>query len=132
MRCLIVDDDAVCRKVLSTALGTYGPVEEAATGRDAVDAVRRSLMGGEPFDLVTLDIMMPDMDGQSALVAIRALEGVKGIPVGRGATVFMTTALGDGRNVLAAFREQANGYLTKPIDLEKMFGHLKEHRLIPA
>ena len=131
MRCLIVDDDPVCRKVLCAALSPYATVDEASTGRDAVEAVRRALMDDQPYGLVTLDIMMPDMDGQSALVAIRALEGVKGLPAASAAKIFMTTALGDGRNVLSAFREQCTGYLTKPIDLERMFGQLTEHGLLP-
>ncbi len=127
MRCLIVDDDAVCRKVLSVALSPLGEVVEATTGREAVESMRASLMSGQRFDLVTLDIVMPDMDGHSALVAIRALEGVKGIQPGHGAKVFMTTALGDGKNVLAAFREQCCGYMTKPIDLDRLFAQLRDH-----
>ena len=114
------------------ALGTLGPVQEAPSGRAAVEAVRRALMADEPYDLITLDIMMPDMDGQSALVAIRSLEGVKGFREGTGAVILMTTALGDGKNVLLAFREQCNGYLTKPIDLERLYSVLGEHGLYPV
>lgn len=132
MRSLIVDDDAVCRKLLMAALGTLGPVQEAPSGRAAVEAVRRALLADEPFDLITLDIMMPDMDGQSALVAIRSLEGVKGFREGTRAIILMTTALGDGKNVLSAFREQCNGYLTKPIDLERLYSVLGEQGLYPV
>lgn len=131
MRCLIVDDDPVCRKVLCAALRAYGTVEEAATGRDAAETVRLALEGHRPFRLIMLDIMMPDMDGQAALATIRAMELKHGLSQADGARIFMTTALGDGKNVMAAFREQCTGYLTKPIDLEKMFVQLKAHQLIP-
>lgn len=128
MRCLIVDDDPVCRKVLSAALRAYGTVEEATNGRDAVAAVRVAVQAQQPYDLITLDIMMPDMDGQAALTAIRALEIAAGPG---GAKIFMTSALGDGKNVMAAFREHCTGYLTKPIDLEKMFIQFKTSGLTP-
>ena len=96
-----------------------------------VAAVRSALAALQPFTLITLDIMMPDMDGQAALSAIRSLEIAAGLTGAAGAKIFMTTALGDGKNVMAAFREQCTGYLTKPIDLEKMFIQLKAQGLIP-
>jgi two-component system chemotaxis response regulator CheY len=130
MRCLVVDDDPVCRKVLAAALKPYGEISEATTGREAVEQVRQALLGDRHFDLITLDIMMPDMDGQAALVSIRSLEVVKGLPSGHGAKVLMTTALNDGKNVLAAFREQCSGYLIKPIELEKLYLELGKLGLI--
>lgn len=130
MRCLVVDDDPVCRKVLAAALKPYGEISEATTGREAVEQVRHALLGDRHFDLITLDIMMPDMDGQAALVSIRSLEAVKGLPSGHGAKVLMTTALNDGKNVLAAFREQCSGYLIKPIELEKLYLELGKLGLI--
>lgn len=130
MRCLVVDDDLICRKVLIGALRPYGDIAEAASGREAVERVRTALLEDRPYDLITLDIMMPDMDGQAALVAIRSLEAVKGIAAGHGAKVLMTTALNDGKSVLTAFREQCNGYLIKPIELEKLYLELEKLGLI--
>lgn len=132
MRCLIVDDDPVCRKVLCAALRAFATVEEAATGSDAVEAVRRAFANGRQYQVITLDIMMPDMDGQAALTAIRALEMANGVTGGHGAKIFMTSSLDDGKNVSAAFQSQCTGYLTKPIDLEKMFSQFKAQNLIPG
>jgi two-component system chemotaxis response regulator CheY len=130
MLALIVDDDPVCRSMLCAALKRHGTPTAVASGREAVEAVRNALLADQPFDLITLDIMMPDMNGQAALVSIRSLEAVKGIPAGSGAKVLMTTAMGDGKNVLNAFREQCNGYLIKPIDLEKLYLELSKQGLI--
>jgi two-component system chemotaxis response regulator CheY len=130
MRTLIVDDDQVCRTLLVSACAPHGPTVEASTGRAAVEAVRNALLIGQPFDAITLDIMMPDMDGQAALMAIRSLEAANGLAQDRIAKVLMTTALSDGQNVLAAFREQCHGYLIKPVKLDKLYGELARLGLI--
>lgn len=130
MRSLIVDDEAACRRVLNLALQSLGTVIEAVSGRESIHAVRDALMKKQPFNFIALDIMMNDMDGQSALVAIRAMEEISGIQPGKGAVVLMTSSLDDSATIIAAFREQCSGYLTKPIDLKKLFVALQEHGLI--
>lgn len=130
MRTLIVDDEAACRRTLALAIQSHGPVTEVGSGRAAIEAVKESLLARQPFDFIALDIMMADMDGQSALVAIRAMEEIAGLQPGKGAIVIMTSARDDGQAVLAAFREQCNGYVTKPIDFAKLFAELHQHGLI--
>ena len=130
LRSLIVDDDAVCRTTLVSALRGFGEADAAATGRDAVEAVRKALAEGRPYHLITLDIMMPDLDGQAALAAIRGLEATADVARRDAARIFMTTALGDGRNVMKAFRGDCTGYLTKPVDLDRLFAQLREQGLM--
>ncbi len=131
MRILVVDDDLVCRKLMRGALHTHGEVVEAPDGKAAMVAFRDALIARQPFHLVTLDIMMPDMDGHSVLLALRSMEEVAGVAPGNGAKVFMTSALNDGKNVLGAFRADATGYLTKPFDLEKLWQLCRDNGLIP-
>lgn len=131
MRILVIDDDLVCRKLMRGALHAHGEVVEASDGKAAMVAFRDALIAGQPFHLVTLDIMMPDMDGHSVLLALRSMEQVAGIVPGKGSVVFMTSALNDGKNVLGAFRADATGYLTKPIDLEKLWQLCRDNGLIP-
>ena len=78
MRSLIVDDDNVCRMVLLHKLSPYGPVSYAVDGLGALAEVARSLAQNQPYDLITLDIMMPELDGQQTLKAIRRLEELFG------------------------------------------------------
>jgi CheY-like chemotaxis protein len=126
MRCLIVDDDPVCRKVLCAALRAYGSVEEATSAREAIEAVRRAMVDQRPFRLITLDVMTPDMECQTALAAIRALASEPGTKI------FISTSVSDGKNIPADCREHCSGLLTKPIDLEQMFVLLKTNGLIPG
>jgi two-component system chemotaxis response regulator CheY len=126
MKTLIVEDDFTSRLLLQELLRSYGPCEVAVNGKLAVAAVASALKAKEPFELICLDIMMPEMDGQQALKEIRALENDHGRPSGRGARVLMTTALHDKQNIMQSFREQCDGYLVKPIDKAKLLDHLRE------
>ncbi len=63
MKSLIVEDDFSSRLILLELLKSSGPTHVAVNGKEAVDAVRKGLEENEPFDLICLDIMMPEMDG---------------------------------------------------------------------
>lgn len=130
MTTLIVEDDFSSRLILQKRLEPYGPVELAFDGKEAIEAVAARLESDGCYDLICLDIMLPEMDGQEALERIRAAEAKAGFPVGRGAKVVMTTALGDADNVMAAFRREADGYLVKPIEKEKLEEQLRSLKLI--
>jgi two-component system chemotaxis response regulator CheY len=115
MKTLIAEDDFTSRLLLQELLKGYGPVHIAVNGREAVNAARFARDAGEPYDLICLDIMMPEMDGQEALRKIRSDEESRGILSSQGAKIVMSTALGDPRNVVAAFHSLCDAYLTKPI-----------------
>ncbi len=130
MRSLVVDDDKICRTVLQHTLAPFGPVTYAIDGLAALAEVARSLAQGQPYDLITLDIMMPELDGQQTLKAIRRLEDLFGCV--RRSSVAMTSALDDKKNVMTAFREQAELYFVKPLRLEQVLADLRKVKLIPA
>jgi len=120
MKTLIVDDDFSSRLLLQSMLEQYGDSHIAANGKEAVEAVRMAMEQDSQYDLICLDIMMPDMDGHAVLEKIREIEEQNGILLGHGAKVVMTTALGDSENFFGAFREQCDWYLVKPIEQTKM------------
>ena len=126
MRFLIVDDDIVIRMFLEKIFSSYGKCDLAEDGKEAVDAFRLALDQGEPYNLVCLDVMMPRMDGQRALEAIRAMEEERNIEEQSKAKVLMTTALKDPRNVKEAFEAGAEGYLVKPLHKREIVDKLVE------
>lgn len=131
MRILIVEDEFISRTVLLEMLAAYGICRVAADGAEAVEAIRRSFESGEYFDLVCLDIMMPEIDGQEVLAEMRRMEEEFGIAEKRVSKVIMTTALDDSHNIMKAFVDgQCEAYLTKPIDKGKLLVHLKDLNLI--
>ena len=124
MRVLVVEDDFTSRKVLQKLLSPYGEVDFAVNGVEAVEAFKLSLSESKPYDLICMDIMMPEMDGQQALKEIRAIEREMGTKASDEVKVVMTTALDDPKNVVEAYyKGGATSYVPKPID-KQMFLHL--------
>ncbi len=126
MKSLVVEDEFTSRLILLEILKSYGPCHVAMNGREALEAVRAALEARDPYDLICLDIMMPEMDGQEALQRIREEEENRGIPSTRGAKILMTTSLKDIKNVSKAFYSLCDGYLTKPIQKEKLLEELRK------
>jgi two-component system, chemotaxis family, chemotaxis protein CheY len=131
MRSLIVEDDATSRLPLLELLSPFGTVRAFDSGPPALAALRVDLFARQPPDLICLDIMLPDMNGQELLRTIRSAEQDAGYPIGRGAKIVMTTALRDKTNVMSAFRNSCDGYLPKPIDKTKLHEQLRGMALIP-
>lgn len=131
MKTLIVEDEITSRVMLREMLKRYGLPHVAMNGREAVESVRVALEASEPYDLICLDIMMPEMDGQEALKRIRQLEADAAIPAEKRARVFMTTAHADRDNVVAAIQSQCDYFLVKPIDGRALLDELRRMGLIP-
>lgn len=120
MKILVVEDDKISGKVMLKMLSEYGDCEIAKNGQDAVQMFTSALNSSTPFDLITLDIMMPVKDGHETLNEIRSIENDKEIYGLKGVKVIMTTALSDKKNVLQAFRAQCEAYITKPVSKPKL------------
>jgi len=132
MKALIVEDDFLARSLLSTLLSEYGICHVAVNGKEALEAVDRAFTEEHPYDLICLDIRMPVMDGQEALLELRNMEDLRGISGSEATKVIMVTAIDDSKNIIKAFRlGQCEAYLSKPLDREKLIGHIKELGLIP-
>ena len=130
MKTLIVEDDFTSRLLLQASLTPYGECHIAVNGRVAVEAFRAAREQGQRYDLICMDIMMPEMDGQEALRQIRKLEDDADILSGDAVKVVMTTALDDIGSVMTAFKGLCDAYLMKPIDKAKLLAQLKSLHLI--
>ncbi len=131
MKTLIVEDDFITRRVMKEILGAYGDLDIAIDGMEAVQAFRLAWEEHKPYDLICMDIMMPNMDGQEALQRIRDLEKDMGIQDSREVKVVMTTALGDPKTVVKAFyKGGATSYIVKPVRKEALIGEIRNLGLI--
>ncbi len=131
MKTLIVEDDATNRQLLVEFLSQYGPVHEAANGFAALDLFTEAHNQGEPFNLICLDIMMPDLDGQETLKEIREIETDHEINSQDIVKVIMLTGLIDTENITTAFVDGGcHAYLTKPVSTKEIINQLVELELI--
>ena len=130
MKTLIVEDDFTSRRILQEFIQSYGPFHIAVNGKEAVEAVRAALEWDEPYDLICLDIMMPEMDGQQALREIRLMEKARGIAGPDRVKIIMTTALADKVNVIEAREQQCDCFRIKPVRKAKLMGALRKQALI--
>ncbi|HSP14789.1 MAG TPA: response regulator [Thermoanaerobaculia bacterium] len=103
---LVVDDEESNRDVLHRRLMRQGhTVETASSGAEAL-----RVMGETAFDVVLLDIMMPEMDGHEVLRRIKATDDMQHI------AVIMISAVNEVESVVRCIEAGAEDYLTKPFD----------------
>src|SRR5205085_8674992 len=99
---LVIDDEEIMREILETLLTREGyQVRLAATAAEGLDLARSM-----PFDAAIVDVMMPGMDGVTALDEIRKIDD--DLPV------LMITAYASVENAIAAMKRGAFDYITKP------------------
>lgn len=125
MRILIVEDEETSRLLLTRIVGEFSECHQASDGKSGLEKVRDSLEKQSPYDLIFMDIMMPNMDGQSLLTAIRDLENQFGISQQSNVPVIMTSALDDEENVLNAHISGCRAYLVKPLNKNMILKEVK-------
>jgi two-component system chemotaxis response regulator CheY len=130
MKTLIVEDDFTARLLLQGLLSRYGECHIAVNGREAVEAFRMASDSGAGYNLICMDILMPELDGPGAVQQIRALEEARGILSPVGVKIVMTTAVENMKEVFRSFQQLCDAYLVKPIDMQKLVGHLTAFGLV--
>jgi two-component system chemotaxis response regulator CheY len=112
-----VEDEPTTRMVLEDILSERGECRVCANGLDAVRLFGEALRGGEPFDVVIMDLIMPQMDGTEALGEMRAMERDHGVAPGSEVAVVVLSETRDVKQVMGAYREGlVSAYLSKPLD----------------
>jgi two-component system, chemotaxis family, chemotaxis protein CheY len=130
MKTLVVEDDFTSRLLLQTFLTRYGECHLAVNGKEAVAAFQMAIDHRSPYDLICMDILMPEMDGREAAKQVRALEEARGIISTRGVKISMTTGVNDMKEVIRSFQTLCDAYIFKPIDTGELLRHLQSFRLV--
>ena len=115
---LVVEDDESSRKLLIKTLKGKAFCLEATTGREAIDLYNLSIREKAKYDLILLDIMMPDMDGIEVLQTIREKEERGHIDKKKRIPVIMVTVKSEKQAVLEACKKGCDDYIVKPIDTD--------------
>jgi len=115
---LLVDDNEGDVLLTREALEEAKIVNRISVAYDGMEAIRflkkaPPFTGSETPDLILLDINLPKMDGKEVLGIIKSDPDLKRIPV-----IMLTTSSSE-KDILAAYDNYANCYITKPVDLER-------------
>ena len=131
LKALIAEDDFLSRNLLSEFIAPYAVCDVAVNGREAIAKLELAFEKNDRYDLVCLDIMMPEADGHTVLNALRRMEHDRKIAKEKMTVVFMTTALDDAQNIMNAFTcGQCQAYLIKPILRERVEAHMREFLMV--
>jgi len=120
-RLLIVDDSKLMRDMVAACLRPLGPVafEFAGTGLEAIE--RLSLAA---FDLIVLDLNMPDVGGIEVIEFVRSQDHLKALPI------LVVTTRGDDDSKARVLGAGASGFLAKPFAPPQILDEVR--RLIPG
>lgn len=120
-RLLVVDDSKLMRDMVSACLRPLGPVafEYASTGLEAIE--RLALAG---FDLVVLDLNMPDVGGVEVIEFVRSQDRLKALPI------LVVTTRGDDASRSRVIEAGASGFLPKPFAPQQILDEVR--RLLPV
>jgi two-component system chemotaxis response regulator CheY len=126
MKILIAEDDFTARRLINLQLTALGEVDIAANGNEAILAVKMAFKNNQPYDLICLDILMPEVDGIKALQKIRQLEAQKGLNPETRSKIIMTSAVSDKNYVIAAVQADCDAYLLKPVKKDRLFDEIRK------
>jgi two-component system chemotaxis response regulator CheY len=130
MKTLIVDDEILNCKLLQSLLKDYGQSDIALGSGEALQIFQTAIESQEPYDLVCLDIMMPEKNGYEVLRAMRKLEQDAQSKKSR---IIMVTVLDEEKDKKKALLgEDCDGYLVKPVEQKLLFEMLGKMNLISS
>jgi DNA-binding response OmpR family regulator len=114
-RVLVIEDEPDLQELLRYNLQKEGhTVTIAGTGSDGLHELRR-----QPFDLVLLDLMLPDRDGLEVCRIVRGDEALSSLPI------IMVTAKGEESDVVLGLRLGADDYVTKPFRVKELMARIR-------
>ncbi len=121
---LIVDDEQDIRDSLESRLTVAGfLVQTASSGQEAVATFIKRFYDG-PFDVILLDIDLPDMDGLDILKLLRQEEELRGVKDLDGVIIIMQTGIKE--SWMDAFTEGCDDYIIKPYSFQELLSKINE------
>jgi two-component system chemotaxis response regulator CheY len=123
-RVLVVDDDILNRKLILEILKGKAACDVAADGQEALIAYARSVKTKRPYQVILLDVSMPEVDGMEVLKSIRADEAKRGIPLGTGIPIIMVTA--HKEFFMNSFSTGCDDYILKPFSPSALLEKVEE------
>lgn len=133
MRILVIDDDLICRVQTKSLLSSFGDCDGAPNGRIGLELFKSAHAESHPYNLVALDVDMPEMSGLDVGKELpRWEERTDNCQNGRAVSILMLSALSDGRTAMRSFGAGCELYLVKPLSPAKLTQALEKFGIRPA
>lgn len=130
---LVVDDDQLCRVILQGVLSSYGDIHFAKNGKQGLQQFQDAYEKGQPYSVVFMDLVMPEMNGWQAVLKIRELEARLNIHQKTKIVIASSKRYDKGGEILESFKEAGvDLFLEKPVASSHVdgfmmsFGYLKK------
>ncbi len=130
VRGLIVEDVFLIQRLIKRYLEPYADVREAGNGTQALSLFTEYFFRGEPFQFITLDIFLPDMDGIEVLRRIRQFEDELHLAPEDKIKVIVITSITHPDKINMIKQLGTDAYITKPFDQETIDKALKSLNMI--
>lgn len=124
MKILIVDDDEFSRVMLFEMLKHLGQCDMAVNGYEAIDAYMRAYSEGESYDLICLDVIMPEIDGIQVLKQIRSIEALNSVYYPDTVRILMVSSISELEHIMMSFDHRSEAYMVKPFENDQLLERL--------
>ncbi len=119
MKCLIVEDNKQNYDLLQRMLNDYGISRIAVNGVEALTAFKQAHAENDPYDVIFLDIMMPDLNGDEVLRKIRQWEK-ENTENNDNVQVVMASAKSDTDTIISSYDDGCQHFFIKPYDRSEL------------
>ncbi len=130
MKALVIDDVKQNCRVMQALLARYGTCDTAATGREGVASFHNAWKKVSPYELIILDIMLPDMDGLKVLEVVRKMEGAMNVAAEQRAHVLIVSSMDPSDHIMKARELGFDAWITKPIFHKELVEALRRCGLV--
>ena len=125
MKVLVIEDDSSTQLLVKKIFGDNVELTVCGESVEGIDLFVDKMIAFDPFDVVLIDINLPDLNGVHTLHLLRRFELVKGIMDKRKAKIIMMTGTADEQNVKSSLANGCDQFLIKPVSKEKVEAKFK-------
>ncbi len=130
IKVLIVEDVSFIGLIIQRILAPWAKCDFAVNGVMAIDSYTRAIGGGNPYDLICLDLLLPEMDGFEVMENIRKFENDIGIDEENRVKILVISTFNDAKTVSKARRMGCDRYISKPFNRHKILEEIAAMNLI--
>lgn len=130
-RYLVVEDEGMSRLMLKEFLAEYAPCDAAENGKEGLRLFEQALSDGEPYSLICIDLVMPEMNGLALIRKIKELEKIQHLTSEYCAKIFVITSSDSTWDKADLLLDNlCDDYIVKPFDSNALQVSLRRYGLI--